>query len=297
MMPHISSNNAQKNYGQSAVALAAASFSWGFIIIKSIDLVPSSVAFWRLLGGAILITVIALLFSSSWKELRSPLIIIAGLAFGAHQLLYIAAAKLTSISIVTTLGATLPLWVTLLSSKFINERVPTLYYLFSLLAIAGVALIVTVNQGTHGHSWIGNGLAFINVLAFAAYFFAAKRLRMKKAETLPLTGSCLIIAMAVVVPAMVFFSESSRVTPSQNEAILLAILVVGPANGHLLLNWAHAKVSAAFSSLCLSLVPLLASIWALLILGEPFTWVHLLGMLLVMLGIEGGRRLENKDHG
>jgi hypothetical protein len=48
--------------------------------------------------------------------------------------------------------------------------------------------------------------------------------------------------------------------------------------------------------LLLASIPMLASLWAHLVLGEPYTWLHLAGMGLVLTAIEAGRRLELRRH-
>ena len=88
-----------------------------------------------------------------------------------------------------------------------------------------------------------------------------------------------------------FFVDSAMPAASWQWA-LIALLALGPGNGHLLMNWAHRVVSASLLTIVLSLVPLLASIWAHLVFGEPYGWLHVAGMLLVVMAIEGGRRAE-----
>ena len=73
---------------------------------------------------------------------------------------------------------------------------------------------------------------------------------------------------------------------------MLAVLALLPGNGHLLVNWALPRVSAALGSLILTAVPLLASLWAHLIFHEPYGPLHLIGMTMVAAAIEGGRRSE-----
>ena len=80
--------------------------------------------------------------------------------------------------------------------------------------------------------------------------------------------------------------------PTATNFGLLAVLALGPGNGHLLVNWAHRRISAALSSLVLASIPLLSSLWAYLVLGEQFTLRHGIGMVIVILAIEIGRRAE-----
>jgi drug/metabolite transporter (DMT)-like permease len=74
----------------------------------------------------------------------------------------------------------------------------------------------------------------------------------------------------------------------------VAILALGPGNGHLLVNWAHRRISAALAALILSVLPALAALWAYLFLHEAFGWSHLLGLALVIVSVEIGRRIDQR---
>ncbi|HUH02923.1 MAG TPA: DMT family transporter [Kofleriaceae bacterium] len=276
--------------GLAAVVLAVTAFSWGFILVKSIELPPPVLAFWRVLAGATVLTCAAFALRVPWPR-RFGMVLLAGLAFGAHQLLYIAATKLTSVAIVTTIGATQPLFVMMVSQRLLTERVAPRLFLFGAIAAGGIGLVVLGSIGDISRSTTGDLLAVANVGVFTAYFLAAKRARMDGARTLTFTAAFLLCALPVVASAMLLWSGPAA--PSTGTQIgLLAVLALGPGNGHLLLNWAHPRVSAALSSLVLASVPMLSSIWAYLVLGEPLGWRHAVGIGLVVLAIEASRRTE-----
>lgn len=274
--------------GLAAVVVAMTGFSWGFVLIKAIPLQPAVLAFWRLLIGVAFLTITATILRIPWPRQRG-LVLLAGLAFGAHQLIFIAATKMTSIAIVTLMGATMPLVVTLASGRAIGERLSPLFILASLLAVAGVGVVMHANIDSSSRSSTGDILAFVNVIVFAGYFLVAKRARMSGAPTVTFTAGFLAVSLAVVIPAM--FWQGFAV-PSATNFGLLAVLALGPGNGHLLVNWAHRRISAALSSLVLASIPLLSSLWAYLVLDEQFTLRHGIGMVIVIIAIEIGRRAE-----
>jgi len=275
--------------GLGALMLASVVFSWGFVIVKHLELPPATLAFYRLgIGGLVLVVAARLLGASRPARLRT--VLAAGLFFGLHQLLYISATQQTSIAIVTLIGALQPLVVALVSHRVVGERPPPSLPFFALLAAAGVGLVVWANRSDPSRSLLGDILALVNVAAFTAYFLMSKRARAEGTQTLTLTAASVCVAMLVVAPALWFMDE---IVPSRGaQWALLALLALGPGNGHLLVNWAHSRVSAALASLVLTAVPLLASIWAHLVFGEPYGWPHLVGILLVGAAVEGGRRAE-----
>jgi drug/metabolite transporter (DMT)-like permease len=276
--------------GVVAVVLAVTGFSWGFILVKAIDLPAPVLATWRVSLGALALSSAALLLRVRWP-LQWGFVVLAGLAFGAHQLVFIAATKLTSVAIVTTIGATQPLLVMLLSKRVVGERVAPKLVGCGVLALAGIALLVRSSLGDDSRSLTGDLLAVVNVFSFTAYFLAAKRARMQGAPTLTFTAGFLWCALPVVALAMTFWTGFDH-PHGTTDLVLLLVLVLGPANGHLLVNWAHDRVSAALSSLVLATVPMLSSIWAWAVLGESLTWAHGAGIALVVIAIEAARRIE-----
>jgi len=279
--------------GLAAVIGATVAFSWGFVIVKSVGLGAPAIAFWRLLIGAAVLALVTVARRDPWPRRLGPLLG-AGVMFGLHQLVFIVATQTTTIAIVTLLGALQPLLVGLVSRRTVGERVPRRLLWCALLALAGVAVVVAASLDSEARSLGGDLLAALNAVVFTAYFLFAKRGMDAGARTLPFTTGVLAVSLVVVLPGLAL---GGPILPaSGGELALLAVLALLPGNGHLLLNWAHPRVSAALSSLVLASVPLLASVWARLAFGEPYGWQHVLGMLLVVAAIEAGRRVQ-RDHG
>jgi len=276
--------------GLAAVVVSVTGFSWGFILVKLIALPPPLLAFWRLVIGAAALLIVALLLRAPFPKLRGSLIV-AGLAFGVHQLLFITCTSWTSVAIVTLIAALQPLLVALLSKRIVGEPVSPALFGCASVAVAGVAIVVNANLGHESRSLSGDLLAICNMFAFTAYFLAAKRARIDGAPTLTFTACALSIALVVVCPALLWVDSD---WPTTRQWGFLALLALGPGNCHLLVNWAHTRISAALSALILAALPMLSSIWAYLVLNEPYTPQHLLGILIVLGAIEAGRRVESR---
>lgn len=277
--------------GIGALGLAVTAFSFGFILVKAVRLPAATTATYRLLLAAAVMG-LAIVWRRERFPRLSPAVLGAGVFFGLHQLLYVRAAQRTSIAIVTLIAALQPLLVALVSRRFLGERVPRALLLWSLVAVSSVALVVHANLDDASRTLGGDLLAVLNLFVFTGYFLCAKRARDQGAPTLTLTLLIALVALLIVAPTLV--PVSPRVPPTAWQWLLLLTLAAGPANGHLLLNWAHGRVSAAFGSLMLSLVPLLSSVWAHFVFAEPYGWKHAVGMLLAAAAIEGGRRAEAK---
>lgn len=277
--------------GIAALVLALMSFSWGFIIVKVLPMPAAAIATWRLLIAGAFLVGAALVLRAPWpRAWRFP--VLAGAMFGGHQLLYTAATQATTVAIVTLVGALQPLVVAAVSRRTVGEPVPPLLWVCSVAAVTGVAVVVQASLGQAGRSVEGDLLALANLLVFTAYFLFAKRARQEGTPTLTLTATFTVVALLVVAPVALLGGRTLAVAPV--ELGLLAVLALGPGNGHLLVNWAHRRVSAALASLLLAGVPILAALWAYLVLGEDFGPRHMLGMAIVVAASEGGRRVEGR---
>jgi len=266
-------------------------FSWGAIIVKLIDLPASVLSFWRLLIGTVCLSSAARLLHIPWPR-RWRSLVGAGLSFGAHQLAWMAAVQQTPVATVTLLFGTQPLIVAAVSRRTVGERVSGALVMWASMALVGIGIVVQANLGYEGRSLGGDLLACLNVLFFVGYFLLAKKARLAGAPTLTLTASFLGIAMLVVGP-FALVTEGVGL-PSARDWGMLTLLALGPGNGHLLLSWAHPRVSAALSSLVITAMPLFSTIWAHLVFGEPLGWRHMAGIALVAAALEGGRREEKR---
>lgn len=269
--------------------LASAGFSWGFVLAKAIGLPAPTIAVWRLAIGGGVLSLVALSRRVPWPKQWGG-VLLAGLCFGVHQLLYITAAQKTNIAIVALVSALQPVVVALVSHRAVGEVVPRRVLAFCVLAVSGVAVVVLSSLKSQEHDYFGDLLSVFNLFAVSAYLLFGKRARIEGAPTLTLTASVFFIGLCLSLP---FALRADASAPAENKQwLLLAILALGPGNGHLLVNWAHGRVSAALVAIVLTAVPLLASVWAALVLGESYGIGHVIGSVIVVLAVEGARRAE-----
>ncbi len=272
--------------------LAATGFSWGFVLAKAIGLPAPTIAVWRMALGGGALTLVALARRVPWPRQWAG-VLLAGLCFGVHQLLYVTAAQKTNIAIVALVSALQPVVVGLVSRRAVGEVVSRRVQAFGGLAVLGVAVVVLSSLKSAEHDYLGDLLSLLNLFAISAYLLFGKRARLEGAPTLTLTASVFFIGLCLALPFAL--SASPSVPGASRQWLLLGVLALGPGNGHLLVNWAHGRVSAALVAIVLTAVPLLASAWAALVLGESYGLGHVVGSLIVVVAVEGARRAETKS--
>lgn len=282
-------NQAQgsEKLGLSAMLCAAFVFSWGPVLVKAVALPAPTVLFWRLLLAALtlglLLAVLRRPLPNSWKEQ-----LLIGLSFGFHQWAFILAATYTSVAMVALMVGMQPLLVTLLSTRLTSERVTAPLLSWAALAVLGAGLLFMANRGNAAGSLFGDLMAVVNLLFYVGYFFVSKRARLSGSGALALTTVASAGAWILAVPGIFFVQQ--QLPPTGTSWLLLLALALGAGNGHLLVNWAHTRISASLASMVISIVPFLAGLWAHWLFGEPYGVPHVLGASCVAIAVQGARR-------
>jgi drug/metabolite transporter (DMT)-like permease len=266
---------------------------WGgmAVVIRLVDEVDGLVlGFHRLWIGTV--ATVAVLYATG-RRLSSRSLRIAvpgGLAFGADIVLFFSALKHTTVANATVVGALQPLLVFLVANRMFGERVNRQLVTWSIVAIAGVAVVVYGSAGVPVWSIGGDLLAIAALLAWTAYFVASKHAG-DVLRPLEYLSAMLVVATAAVAPVALLFG--GQLDPGgAGEWAWIALLAIGSGGvGHLLLNWAHGHVELAVMSLLTLAVPVVAVASAAVFLDEPLRLVQAIGMVVVLaaLGVVAAR--------
>ena len=206
---------------------------------------------------------------------------IGGVLFAAHQVAHLSSLRYSTAAVVTILFSLQPIIVGAFGHRIIGDRTTRGFYGWSLVAIAGCAVLVVASADQPESSTLGTVLAIANLVIWSAYYLATKRARAD-------TGTIAwLLVMTIVSGACLTFLTLAFRQPlaleSTRELGLLALLAVGPATGgHLLVTWAHPRIHVAASSALNLGVPIVAAAGAALLLDEPLGWWHVLGGLTAL---------------
>lgn len=270
------------------LAVAVLAVSWGAPLARVTAAAPLAVAMWRMtLATGLLLPVAAASGGLAVPARHRPAALLSGLLLGMHFGLWIPSLWLTSVSASVVLVTTGPLWVLLLSPRFLGARIAGRNMVSFALALTGVVTIVGGDFHLSPRALVGDVMALGGAACAAGYLIVGKRLRRE----VPLAGYLAIVyggAALTLVAAVV----ALRVSPWPTAAVAwlpLLGMALGPTLvGHTLLNWALAHLEAYRVNLALLLEPVLASLWTWLFLGEAPPLHVLPGAALVLgaLGLE-----------
>jgi drug/metabolite transporter (DMT)-like permease len=288
--------------------LMAASASILIRFAQSVGLPSVTIAAGRLALAAMILLPIALLRVTPEIRTLARRDLLLGVAAGAflagHFAAWISSLAFTSVASSAALVATNPLWVGIASVLILRERLATGTMVGIALTIAGSVLIaVSDGSGAGGsNALLGNGLALLGALCGSGYFLLGRELRRRLSILAYIWLAYTAAAVALVLLALALgpgdlaaFTRSAAVfellIPSW--ALLLALAVGPQLLGHTAFNWSLRYLSAAFVTIALLGEPIGSALLALVIFGEWFAPLQLLGFMLLLIGIAvaaGGER-------
>ncbi len=250
------------------LAAAVVAISFGAPLARLTDAAPLAVAMWRMTLSAAVLLPLAAARGAARVPLRyRPAALLAGLLLGMHFGLWIPSLWLTSVSSSVVLVSTQPLWLLLLSPRFLGVRIRGRNLASVTVALAGVVIIAGGDFRVARGALVGDAMALAAAACMAGYLVVGKRLRAEA----PLLGYLAVVyggAAVTLIAAVVALGV--RPWPSSNGAWLplLAMAALPTLTGHTLLNWALAHTAAYRVNLAVLFEPVLASLLTWAFVGE-----------------------------
>ncbi|MFJ8526516.1 DMT family transporter [Bacillus sp. NPDC094106] len=210
-------------------------------------------------------------------------------AFQAFGLVY------TSSSEAGIIQAAIPIFTMILSSYFLKESTNPWQKISVLISVIGVIYIFVMNgMETHETSFLGVILILLSALSSACYNVLARKMT-KKFKLIDLTYMMTAIGFLsfnfmAIIEHINKGTISVYFTPFTNERFLISILYLGVLSSLLtafLLNYSLTYIEAAKMSVFSNLSTLITIIAGVLFLYEQIAYYHILGGILIVLGVVG----------
>lgn len=182
---------------------------------------------------------------------------------------------------------TYPIMTTVLGWWLLREIITRRIVLALLLTYGGIWFLYGQEAALGGsHVTLGMGLVLASALSFACYVVFSKRLINR-------LGSALFTSVTMLAATLCVWSHFLLTHPLDSLGAITApvwgyALLLGGISTVLpsfMVSTAIGRIGVARTSIVGSAGPMLTILLAVLWLGEPFGWAHLVGMLLVMLGV------------
>lgn len=272
------------------LALIVGLFSIGFAaILVSLARAPGPVSAFYRMGVAATLFVIPFLQQTSSRSKPTPrpgikLALFGGLLFALDLTFWTTGVTISGAATPTLMANTAPIWVGLGSMLIFHERLNALFWFGLILAMFG-ALLVLGAEFTRGTALgLGTFLGLLAAIFYGAYYLVTQRGRDYLST---LIYFWIATFTAAVVLLILNFILGNPITGYSWQTYLafLGLGVIAQGLGWLSINYAQGFLPASIIAPTLLGQPVVTAIFAVLLLGESFSAWHILGGILVLVGI------------
>lgn len=254
------------------MAIAALMWSFGGLLIKSVNWNPMAISGARS-GIAALVLLIAarrLKFTWSFPQVGGAI------AYVGTVSLFVVANKLTTAANSIFLQYTSPIWIALLGTAFLGERATWVDWLTIGAVMAGMALFFADDLTQ-------TGIKGIVIAIISGFSFGCLALFLRKQKC----GSPLeTVILGNILTALISLPFMFGSSPGFSGGLLLLVAgVLQLGIPYLLYTIAIKHITALDAMLIATIEPILNPVWVLLAIGEhPQPWA-LVGGLIVILSV------------
>jgi drug/metabolite transporter (DMT)-like permease len=193
---------------------------------------------------------------------------------------------MTSATHMGLIGSLTPMMVLGLSTAMLGQSLSRGAVLGTVLAIAGVALVVSsgqpatlLTQGLNG----GDALMFVAMLAYAVYNILLKRWPMPRLATVQLLYLQILVAVLAQLPLFLMAPRTGLNAANLTQEGFAGIMASIAAP--LLWMMSVARIGPGRSSMFFNLVPIFTAVIAFMALDEPLAAYHAVGGVLTIGGL------------
>lgn len=275
-----------------ALLVGATCIALSPIFVRVSEAGPTATAFWRVALAVPVLWFFCLRSKSGTRRYQGkwPLLLAAGVAFAGDLGFWHASIQLTSVANSTLLANLASIFVTLAAWIFLRQRPSRLFLVGLAAALTGVLLLVHTSLEFSSTGLVGDALGVVTAVFYAGYLLAVKGLRDRGETTLHLMAVTSTITALLLLPAALASGEQMLPSSAFGWWMLLGLALVSHAAGQGLIAYSLAHLPAAFSSVSLLFQPVMAAVFAWLLLAEPLVALQVAGGLVVLAGIYLSRR-------
>ncbi len=211
--------------------------------------------------------------------------------------------KYSSSSFAGIMIALIPIIVTILASYFLEEKFSSLQLFFIILSVSGVAYIAFMNSANSGSTGIiGIVLLIITVMAAAVFNIMSRKL---SSSFTPMEITYFMMGLAALFfnivsigEHMIYGTFSNYLLPLKSKDFIISIFYLGILSSVIaffLVNFTLSKIEASKSAVFANLSTIVSIAAGVIILHEEFKYYHIIGSIMILIGVWGTSRFSFKD--
>lgn len=263
------------------------------IVAKSItyDINPEAVLFYRaaisVLFYIILFTLRRKLVKKIAKEDILILFVLGALNIPANQFMFLQSIKLTSPPNVALAYALTPVFVLIIATLFLKERLTWKKSLGVAIAVGG-AFIMLFEKGfeLNKDHLLGNGIALIASFSWGLYTIVGKRFTRRYGPFYS-TGLAMSSGLLIYTPIFLLLPVEHSIVGATTSNWLQLIYLGAITSGVAYALWYYAltKIDASKLAVFNNLQPVFTTIFAIIVFGHELTIPFLVGGLFIIGGV------------
>jgi drug/metabolite transporter (DMT)-like permease len=286
--------------GLAALLLGAVGIAFAPIFVRVSELAPTATAFHRF---ALALPVLWAWLAVSGRRdepamapvlhprRRADLLRLgaAGLFFAGDMAFWHWSIAYTSVANATLLANTAPVFVVLAGWLLFRRKFGAQFLVGMALALAGTLVLMHASGAAGPRSLLGDAFGLITGAFYGAYLMTVERLRATYSTATVMAYSITVSALAVMVVALAA-GEPLAPETARGWVVLVGLALISQVLGQSLIAFGLAHLPVAFASVSLLVQPVLAAVFAWVLLGEAMGAQQGVGAAIVLAGIEVARR-------
>ena len=269
------------------IAMLVAALCWGLLGVMSRvamadGTLPLTVAFWRAVIAAVLLTVhAAITRAEPLRRADRPAAVFLGVAgVAVLYFAYLNAIEQGGVALSSVLVYSAPIWVAIGGRIFFQERVSARATAALALTLVGVA-IVALASGTGEVRWSPSavGWGLLSGAMYALYFLVGRRLFSRNAS-----ARVMAWALGVGAVTMLPFVQFQSLSRSAWAGVVF-LAVVCTYVAYLVYAEGVKRLPSARAATIATLEPVIAMVAAYVVWGERLSLLGLAGAALVIAGV------------
>ena len=236
-------------------------------------------------GGSTLSSIIvtpAPITRRDWASLA----VLGLIGHAGYQYFFIGGLARTSVANSSLMLAATPVVIALISAAAGHERIGRLHWLGAMLSVLGIYLVVGHGAPAGRGNVVGDAMMFAAVICWAVYTLGARHL-MQRHSPVGVTGLSLAIGTVIYVPLTlgpVARTDWATVSTATWAALIYSALFA-LCVAYTIWYMAVREIGSARTAVYSNLVPIVAMVTAVVVLGERLTVLRVLGAAAVLVGV------------
>ena len=220
-----------------------------------------------------------------------PLLLIGMISVAIYPLAFYSSMRMAGITIGTVVSiGSAPLFTALLEKIFDKKALSLKWFISFIFGVIGVLLLSVGETHSQGSTQsistdqktIGIILGLISALTYSLYSWAAKKMIDRGVDSKASMGLIFGFGALILLPTL-FFTGSNLFDESVNLYVVAYMMLIPMFLGYLLFGYALKTISASTVTTLTLFEPLVAALFAVLLVGEQLAPIGWVGMVLIFV--------------